>query len=100
MRKPRDNALPVLQRFHSTDRHSQECIIEVREPECTTPSGVGEGEWEEGSSGSSRGLSNIVLPIENASIDPYGKELQDIVNGENNELHQYYKLSKKKQHIK
>ena len=41
MRKPRDNALPVLQRFHSTDRHSQECIIEVREPEGTAPSRVG-----------------------------------------------------------
>ena len=48
-----------------------------------------------GSSGSSRRLSNIVLPIENASIDHYAKELLAIVDGENDELHQYYKLSTK-----
>ena len=51
--------------------------------------------WGRGSSGSSRGLSNVVIPTPNASIDHYGKELQDIVNGENNEEHQYYKLSTK-----
>ena len=74
LRKPRENPLPLLQRLHSTDRYSQECIIEVREPEGTVPPGVGEELGEEGSSGSSRGLSNIVLPIENASIDPYDQE--------------------------
>merc|ERR1711895_26880 len=45
-----------------------------------------------GCSGSSRGLSNIVLPVENASIDHYAKELQDIIEGENNESHEYYNL--------
>merc|ERR1711895_227218 len=51
------------------------------------------GGGEEGCSGSSRGLSNIVLPVESASIDHYAKELQDIIEGENNESHEYYKLS-------
>ena len=46
-------------------------------------------------SGSSRGLSNIVIPIENASIDHFAKELQDIVNGKKSEEHPYYKLTTK-----
>ena len=53
---------------------------------------MGEG-GEEGCSGSSRGLSNIVLPVENASIDHYAKELQNIIEGENDENHEYYNLS-------
>ena len=43
IRKPRSQAPPVLERFKSTDRHSQECVIQAGEGEGTAPSGVGEG---------------------------------------------------------
>ena len=73
LRKPRENPLPLLQRLHSTDRYSQECIIKVREPEGTVPPGVGEGVGRRGVVGLVEGFSNIVLPVENASIDHYAK---------------------------
>ena len=49
--------------------------------------------WEEGCSGSSRGLSNIVIPVENASIDHYAKELHDIIEGEKDVNHEYHNLT-------
>ena len=85
-----------MQRLRSTDRTSQQCIIAVGEPEGTVPSEVREeGGEEEGSSGSSGGLSNVVLSIENASIDPYAKDLQAITEGVKGESHEYYRLSTK-----
>ena len=47
----------------------------------------------EGSSGSSRGLPNvIVLPIDNSSIDTYSEDLQKITEGKGDPTHKYYKL--------
>ena len=43
LKQPRENPIPVLQRFHSTDRYSQECVIKIREPQGTVPPQVGEG---------------------------------------------------------
>ena len=54
---------------------------------------MGEGVGEEGCSGSSRGLSNIVIPVENASIDHYAKELHDIIEGEKDVNHEYHNLT-------
>ena len=96
-RKPRQKSPPVLERITSTDHNSQECIIEAGK-KGTVPSWVEEEEGEGGSSGTSRGISNRVIPFKNASIDSYAKELQDIVDGEENEGHLYYKLGPKLQY--
>ena len=49
----------------------------------------------EGSSGSSRGLPNVVLPITNSSIDNYSEELQKITEGKGDPKHKYYNLKDK-----
>ena len=41
IKKPRSQPPPVLEKFKSTDRHSQECVIEAGEVEGTAPSGEG-----------------------------------------------------------
>ena len=43
LKQPRENPIPVLQRFHSTDRYSQKCEIKIRETEGTLPPKVGVG---------------------------------------------------------
>ena len=78
MKKPRSQPPPVLDRFNSVNRHSQKCVIQA-----------GEGG---GSSGSSRGLSNVI-PTPNASIDHFAHELEDIVDVKKNEGSPYFKLS-------
>ena len=73
--QPRDTTIPILQRCQTKDKYSQKCQI-IRE----------EGE---GCSGSSRGLPNIVIPIENAAIDQYSSEFNNIIEGTdvNHEYH-------------
>ena len=75
--QPRDTTIPILQRCQTNDRYSQKCQI-IRE--------------EEGCSGSSRGLSNIVIPIENAAIDQYSEEFNNIIEG-TDVNHEYHSLS-------
>ena len=50
---------------------------------------------ERGSSGSSRGIPNLVSPIPNASSDPYAAEFNYIVEGNTDPQLPYHKLSKK-----
>ena len=74
----RDTTIPILQRCQTKDKYSQKCQI-IRE----------EGE---GCSGSSRGIPNIVIPIENAAIDQYSSEFNNIIEGTDIN-HQYHSLS-------
>ena len=57
--------------------------------------GLGRRGEERGSSGSSRGIPNLVSPIPNASSDPYADEFTHIVEGETDPKLPYYKLGKK-----
>ena len=72
--KARKTTVPILQRCEPHDRASQKCeIVRVQQQE-------GEGEGE-GSSGNSRGLRNVAIPVPNAAIDQYANEFKSIVKG-------------------
>ena len=78
--KTRKTTVPILQRCEPHDRASQKCeIVRVQQQE-------GEGEGE-GSSGNSRGLRNVAIPVPNAAIDQYANEFNAIVEDTDPLLH-------------